>query len=235
MKNPRHATSWDGIKEMTEAEKQVVDHIVNLYIPEDETAESAVVEGAIVIEYDTFEAATRAAKAFEAHDFENVKVYKNKPAIRVPFTHEYTPDEVEEARQEYDGEDVLDILKSDSMEAMLTEVDAIASFIEENEAQTTGYINKAELTECEGTVSGETKKKYIYAFNLGRVNARESVKDLTENTPAFEGLENIDKVIRLGQFVTKTQAFENTELGKLIESALPNLIELGQAFLGILF
>lgn len=233
IKNPHDDKSWNGIRELTETEKQVVNRIVDLYAPEDGVKESVVIEGAIVITYETPEIAAKAAKAFEAHDFENVKVYKDKPAIRVPFVHEYSADEVEEISQETD-EDILQTLKAESMTAMLSESDAIASFIEENEAQTTGYINKANSFITKGGVSEETKKKYVYAFNLGRVNARESVSNLLDFASELEGVDNADKVICLGQLVTKVQAFENTALGKLIDKALPNLLTIGESFLDIL-
>ena len=236
IKNPRNSVSWNGIREMTDAERQVVERIVDLYTPEAEPAEGAVIEGAIVIDYETAEVAARALQAFQLRGFKQATAYTNKPAIRIPFTKTYSDEEVDEVREIYGEEEVLNTLKTDSMNAMLTEVDAIASFIEENEVKTTGYINKAEFVEVEGEDSKFVKNSYIFAFNLGRVNVSASIDDLVDyfTRAVNEEFENVDKVIKLGQLVTRTQAFETTELGKMIEGALPALLQIGQSFLSIL-
>lgn len=241
IKNPLNSDSWTGIKNMSDSEREVVEKIIDLYKPEIEETDAgktAVIEGAAVIDYADMETAQKAAEAFKIRGFNETTVYQKKPSVRVPYNYQYDADEINEIIDENDLEtekEILTALKETTAQDIFADLDAVSTFLGEVEEKTTVYINKAYLEP--GKEVEDTDKPFIFAFNTGRVNANTPVDDILDD-PAFAeyaDIDNIDRIVRLGQLVTRTQAFESTDLGKLLESALPSLLKIGSAFLSILF
>lgn len=212
MKNPKSAESWKGIDSLSDAEKTVVEKILDTYT---ETAETdgiptATVNTAAVVEFSSEVDRESFIHALKARNY-NYTSYEKKTAVRVVIDQTIEFDSQEEFDEMSEKE-----AKEITGQWTLDEMNECADFCDIAPEKITVYPN--ELT----TAPGEGGNlDMVFSFNAGRVNSEdpEAKDEFIEN---YGPCDAEVKAYELGEFVTKVQKLEKTAVGQLFNSLFKN-------------